>query len=85
MTTTELDRLDITLNIKRPPAGSTPAFIAGWRAREEGSTTNPYAGSPNNQPPEWAEWHQGNEARGEIGFDYSHRIGSGTRLGPLQY
>lgn len=85
MTTTELDRLDITRNVARPPSGSTPAFVAGWRAREAGITTNPYTRSPSTQPPEWHDWNAGDYARGEVGFDYSHRIGSGTRLGPFRY
>ena len=85
LTAYDLDALDITQNIKRARAGSTLAYIAGWRARETGGLVNPYARSPSSQSPEWFEWHAGNAARGDIGFDYSHRIDSGTRLGPFQY
>ena len=81
----DLAALDISRNRKRPPEGSTIAFLFGWRACEAGQHINPYEGSPSNQPPEWDQWNKGMVARGDVGFDYSHRVGSGTRLGPFQY
>lgn len=85
MTTQELSRLDISRNVARPPRGASAAFVRGWRDREAGVVANPFSGSPSNQPPEFMEWERGAEARGDLGFDYSHRIGSGTRLGPFQF
>lgn len=81
----ELDRLDVTRNCLAVPAGRSRAFAEGWHAQEDGVTVNPYAGSPSAQPPEHGEWNAGAAARGEVGFDYSHRIGSGTRIGPFHY
>ena len=81
----KMNCLDITRNVKRPPARSTIAFVAGWRACEAGDHVNPYAASPCIQPVEWTEWHQGHGTRGERGFDYSHRIGSGTTIGPFVF
>ncbi len=81
----ELDRLDVTCNRLAVPAGRSEAFGDGWRARQIGVTINPYAGSPSAQPPEHGEWNDGDQARGEVGFDYSHRVGTGTRIGPFQY
>ncbi len=84
-TIAELDKLDMTRNRLAVPAGRSKAFTAGWRDRENGATVNPYADSPSAQPPEYGEWNAGNHVRGEVGFDYSHRIGSGTCIGPFQY
>ena len=83
--TTELDHLDTARNRLPIPAGRSKAFGEGWLARENGVMTNPYSGSPSTQPVEYDEWHFGDAERAKIGFDYSHRIGSGTRIGPFQY
>lgn len=68
-----------------PGAGSVRRDPTLDGSGQNGVTINPYAGSPSAQPPEYSEWNDGDQARGEVGFDYSHRVGTGTRIGPFQY